>query len=99
MEDPGSTRPQLKETEMSNWTKQDNTKIGKNVEKNLGKCMPGMKSTIMRYETYQRFMKENHVRVVPKIKNPIFDNLFLKENTRRKHLITPKFESGGALIT
>lgn len=55
---------------MTNWTKQDNTRIRANHARSLGKHMPGMNSIAMRIEMYQRYMKENHIRLVPKIKNP-----------------------------
>ena len=55
---------------MSNWTKQDNTRIKGNCARSLGKYMPVMNSSIAQFEMYQRRMKENHIRLVPKIKNP-----------------------------
>jgi hypothetical protein len=69
---------------MANWTKQDNTKIGGNCARNLGKHMPGMKATVARFEMHQRYMKENHIRLVPKIKNPTSGGFGITKTNKRK---------------
>ena len=52
------------------WNRQDSVKIHGRTNKGLGKCMPGMSSRLMNFEMYNRYMKEIHIRTVPKIKNP-----------------------------
>ena len=52
------------------WNRQDSTKIHGRIDKRMGKYMPGMSSRLMNFEMYSRYMKEIHIRTVPKIKNP-----------------------------
>ena len=69
---------------MSNWNKQDNARIKGNCARSLGKHMPGMNSSAMRFEMYQRYMKENHVRLVPKIKNPTSGGFGITKTSKGK---------------
>lgn len=69
---------------MTNWTKQNNTRISNNCFRSLGKHMPGMNSSAMRVEMYNRYMKENHVRMVPKIKNPTTGGFGITKTSKGK---------------